>query len=132
VFKYLLAWLPMVPLAVLNGVLRETTYGRHLPELAAHQLSTLTAVVVLGVYVGFIVRRWPFASFAQAFAAGGLWVVATVLFECLFGRLVMGLTWARLLHDYDISQGRVWALFLLWLLIAPVLFHAVGRRAPTS
>jgi hypothetical protein len=122
----------MVPIAVLNGVLREATYGKHLPELAAHQLSTLTAVVVLGAYIAWVVRRWPFASLAQALAAGGLWAVATVLFEFLLGRLVMGLTWARLLYDYDVGQGRVWSLFLLWLLVAPVLFHAIGRRAPAS
>jgi thiosulfate reductase cytochrome b subunit len=34
---------------------------------------------------------------------------------------------ARVLADYDLSAGRVWVLFLLWLLIAPWLFFVLRR-----
>ncbi len=54
--KYVLAWFPMVAIAIANGVLRQTWYGKHLGELQAHQISTLTGVVLFGVYIGFIVR----------------------------------------------------------------------------
>ena len=42
--KYFLAWIPMVIIAIANGVLREFTYGEHLTELRAHQVSTVTAI----------------------------------------------------------------------------------------
>ena len=50
-WKYLLLWIPMVFIAIANGVVREAWYGRHLSELRAHQLSTLTGVVLFGLYI---------------------------------------------------------------------------------
>lgn len=45
--KYVLAWFPMVVIAITNGGLRQAWYGKHLGELQAHQVSTLTAVILL-------------------------------------------------------------------------------------
>jgi len=42
--RWLLAWPGGAVIGVANGVLREATYGRRLPERAAHQLSGATAV----------------------------------------------------------------------------------------
>jgi hypothetical protein len=39
-WKYVLAWLPMVFIAIGNGAIREGWYGKYLSELQAHQLST--------------------------------------------------------------------------------------------
>ena len=52
-WKYVLAWFPMVAIAIAiaNGALRESWYGQHLSELTAHQISTLTAVAFFGVYI---------------------------------------------------------------------------------
>jgi hypothetical protein len=50
-WKYVLAWFPMVAIAIINGMLREAWYGKHLGELQAHQVSTFTAVVLFGHYV---------------------------------------------------------------------------------
>jgi hypothetical protein len=48
-WKYVLAWFPMVAIAIANGVVREAWYGKYLSELAAHQISTLIAVILFGV-----------------------------------------------------------------------------------
>ena len=48
------------------GGLRQAWYGKHLAELQAHQFSTLTAVVLFGVYIGFVVRVWRPVSATQA------------------------------------------------------------------
>jgi len=57
-WKYVLAWFPMVAIAIANGVLREAWYGKHLGELQAHQVSMLTAVVLFGVYTWFSECSW--------------------------------------------------------------------------
>jgi hypothetical protein len=44
----------MVAIAIANGALRESGYGQHLSELTAHQISTLTAVVLFGAYIWFV------------------------------------------------------------------------------
>lgn len=41
IIKAFLAWLPIVPLATFNGVIRDKGYGNHLSELAVHQISIL-------------------------------------------------------------------------------------------
>ncbi|MGC2049551.1 MAG: hypothetical protein WA635_13205, partial [Gallionella sp.] len=82
--RYLLAWLVMQLLSVVNGTLRDFTYGKHLPELLAHQLSTLSGSVPLGVVIYLFVRRWPPASGRQALNIGMFWMSLTVAFEFLF------------------------------------------------
>jgi hypothetical protein len=34
--------------------------------------------------------------------------------------------WTRLLHDYNILEGRVWVLVLVWITIAPYIFSRFG------
>ena len=51
-WKYVLAWIPMVFIAIFNGALREGWYGKHLGELQAHQVSTGIGVLLFGVYSG--------------------------------------------------------------------------------
>jgi len=126
---YAIAWAGMVVLAIANGALRERGYGRHMPELRAHQLSTLTAGVLFFGYTGFLGLAWPLASTGQAFVIGGIWLVLTVVFEFSFGRWVMKHTWSRLLMDYNLLKGRVWPLLLVWLFLLPyvvMVFFGVG------
>jgi ABC-type thiamin/hydroxymethylpyrimidine transport system permease subunit len=103
-------------------LLRQVWYGKHLGELQAHQISTLTGVVLFGVYIGFIVRVWRPESATQAMAVGLLWLAMTVAFEFLFGHYVAGHPWDRLLHDYNLFAGRVWVVVLVWVTVAPYLF----------
>ncbi|REJ85759.1 MAG: hypothetical protein DWQ36_08250 [Acidobacteria bacterium] len=109
----------MVPLMILNGVLRERVYAPRLQELRAHQLSTLTGVLIVGVFT-WLVFPWLRVDDPGSAAQLGLcWLALTVAFEFLFGRFVAGHTWKRLLQDYDLRAGRVWTLFLTWIALAP-------------
>ena len=49
-WKWALAWIPMILIAIANGALRELWYGKHIPELKAHQISTLTEILLFGGY----------------------------------------------------------------------------------
>ncbi|HNW79344.1 MAG TPA: hypothetical protein PKH28_10560 [Candidatus Competibacteraceae bacterium] len=122
VLESFLTWLPMLPLAILNGVVREKTYGRRIGELRAHQVSTLSAALLFAGYTGALQAFWPLQSDAQALSRGLVWLLLTVLFEFGFGRAA-GHAWQRLLHDYDLRAGRVWSLLLLWLAAAPWLLY---------
>jgi hypothetical protein len=129
-WRYALAWLPMVPIAVANGAVRDLWYGRHLGELRVHQVSTLSALLILGLYMAWVIRRWPPRSGAQAAGVGALWLALTVAFEFLFGHYVAGHSWSRLLQDYDLLAGRLWPLMLLWTATAPYVFSRLlfGHR----
>ncbi|MEW6182118.1 MAG: hypothetical protein AB1500_02920 [Bacillota bacterium] len=121
--KYALAWIPMVLIAVLNGALREGWYGKRIGELRAHQVSTVTGLLVFGVYIWGVTRVWPLESVGMALAVGLVWLALTVVFEFLFGHYVAGHSWQRLLRDYNLFAGRLWVLVLLWITAAPYVFY---------
>jgi hypothetical protein len=126
--RYLLVWLVMLVVSVFNGVLRDFTYGRHMPALQAHQLSTLGGILLLGGVIYLYQQRWPFASTRQAWQVGLFWMALTVAFEFLFFHYVGGHSWEVLLANYDMSAGRLWPLILLWVAVAPYLFYRYSRR----
>lgn len=123
--RYILAWFPMLALAIANGALRQLTFGKHMPELRAHQLSTAIGCTILGIFIWFVIQFWPPASSSQAVFVGLTWVALTVAFEFAMGRFIMHRPWQQLFHDYDLAAGRVWTLLLLWIGIAPYIFYSL-------
>jgi hypothetical protein len=121
-----LAWIPMVLIAVANGVARDLGYKKHATALHAHQISTLTAAILFSIYTWAIERRWPLESAAQAIMVGGIWLLLTIAFEAGFGHFVAKHPWAELVADYDLRQGRVWLLLLLWLFALPYICHRLA------
>jgi hypothetical protein len=121
-WKWILLWFGLVVLAVLNGLTREKVYCRYLGELAAHQVSTASFILLIGIYVRIFSNIWPLASSGQALSVGGIWLSMTITFEFIFGHYVMKHSWQKLFADYDIRKGRVWLLVLLWTLLAPFTF----------
>ena len=128
ILKYILAWFPMVVIAIFNGSLRQFTYGTLLNELTAHQISTLTGIIFFGFYIYFITKKWRLESAQQAVTVGFIWLAMTILFEFVFGHYIMGNTWERLFHDYNLFAGRVWILILIWTTIAPYVFYRVHKK----
>lgn len=123
---WLLAWFPMIVLAIANGVARQKLYLRRLGDLRAHQVSTLVAVLLFWAYALAAAQLLPRLGTGSAWAVGLCWFFMTVAFEILFGRLRLRMSWSRLFHDYNVFKGRVWVLLLLWLLCLPRLV----ARAP--
>jgi hypothetical protein len=121
--RYVLAWIPMLVIAIANGALRQAVFATRMPELRAHQLSTLTCAIVIGAFIWFVMRRWPPASDAEAVRIGLLWAAMTIAFEFFMVLVLMGLPLGRALADYNLLEGRLWVLFLAWLGIAPWVFH---------
>jgi hypothetical protein len=123
--RYFIAWVVMVFIAVANGALRQLTFGKHMSELHAHQLSTAIGIVLLGVFIWAVIRGWRPSSASRAIAIGLIWMVLTVAFEFGFGHFVAGQPWSRLLHDYNLLRGRVWVLVVVWVALAPYVFYKV-------
>lgn len=125
-FKYFLAWLPMVVLAIANGFFRETVIKRFAGNLAAHQLSTVSLLLLFTGYIWIIIKNLSPTSGKQAISIGLLWLILTLLFEFGFGRY-RGNTWATLLADYNLLEGRVWVFIPLWVAIAPYILYKLSR-----
>jgi hypothetical protein len=127
-WKYLIAWFVMLLVSIANGTVRDFTYGKRMAELSAHQLSTASGVLLLGIVIHGFVRRYPPSSGQKAVSIGLLWMALTVAFEFLFFHYVGGHSWAELFANYDVSKGRVWVFVLIWVAVAPYLFFRLGRR----
>ncbi|ACB53875.1 hypothetical protein cce_4527 [Crocosphaera subtropica ATCC 51142] len=123
ILLYLLAWFPMIVIAILNATVREKIYGKFVTELQAHQLSTLTAVLLFAAYIWGLTSLFPLKSSSQAIVIGCLWLVLTVMFEFSFGHYVAQQSWAKLLQDYNLLAGRVWIFVPLCIAIFPWLFY---------
>jgi hypothetical protein len=125
--KYVLAWIPMVLIAIANGALREATYGKLMSELQAHQISTLSGLLLFSAYIYVVIRTWRPDTSKQAIIVGLIWLGLTVVFEFLFGHYVAGHPWSKLLYDYNVFAGRVWVVVLIWVTVAPYVFYRLQK-----
>jgi hypothetical protein len=123
-------WLIFAGVATAAGMMRETWLAPRLGELRAHQVGTLVVCAMfLAIILAFIRRTRP--SRHEAISVGMWWLLVAIAFEFGFGHYLDGLSWSRLLADYDLSRGRL--LLLLWLTVGagPVLLtRALGRGGP--
>jgi len=112
----------MLLIAIINGAIRDFTYKNRLGDLRAHQLSTLTGSILMGIYIWGFLRLWPLASDSQAIMVGLIWLCMTVIFEFSMILFIQKKPLGHALADYNLLAGRLWVLFLLWILIAPYIF----------
>jgi hypothetical protein len=54
--NYFLSWLPGIPIAIIDGIVREYFNRQFLPELPAHHLSAVSFILLFGAYVWFVLR----------------------------------------------------------------------------
>lgn len=127
VTRYLFFWLILAVVAIINGTLRQYVYGPYMPDLAAHQLSTVTGILLTGITVWILNRFWPIGSAKEAWIIGACWFLMTIAFEFGFGHYVAGHSWSRLFADYNVFDGRVWALFLIWIAVLPYVTWRLGK-----
>jgi hypothetical protein len=126
--RWLLAWAGACGIGIANAVVRETAIAPFVSEPQANRLSVATLVVLIGLYVWVLDRRWPIASTRAAVAIGGAWAVLTVLFELTFGHWVAGDTWTELARNHEVWEGRLWPVAVAWILVAPALVRAIRVR----
>lgn len=119
---YLIAWLGMVALAVVNGAIRDFAYKTRVGDLRAHQISTLSLIILFAVYFWALTYYFPIESEYHAWIIGTIWLALTILFEFVLGYFVSHLPFRKMLHDYNILAGRVWIFILIWTFIGPYIF----------
>lgn len=119
----MLGWFGAAAIGVANGVLREALHraplGRRLSDRSAHQLSTVSAVVLLTGYAAALNRWVPLPDARTARRVGLAWAAGTLAFEFGFGHAVAGQSWKELLADYDVRRGRFWVAVPATMAIAP-------------
>lgn len=118
------AWLGAVALALSNATVREVAYVDAVGEKAAHQIASISLILLIGAYVALLERRWPIPSAREALAIGFAWAAATVAFEFGFG-LATGVEISEIVANYNLADGRLWVL----VPVATAFVPAAVRRA---
>ena len=114
-------WLVISVVEVIHGVARVVFLEPIVGDFTARQLAVFSGSLLI-IAVTFLFRRWlGIASPREALAVGGAWLVLTIGFELVLGRIVLDLSWNRLLSDYDLSRGGLMPLGLLILFFTPLL-----------
>jgi hypothetical protein len=127
IFIYVLAWMGLAIVAILNGTLRVKGFSHYMSELAAHQVSTVVGLCMFGVFFWFLTGVFRLESTRQALGIGAIWLVMTISFEFVFGHFVMGHSWRKLFADYNMLEGRLWSLIPIWTFIGPYVFFKIRQ-----
>jgi hypothetical protein len=124
--RAIVTWMLMIPVAFVNGIVREGLIQPAVGERRAHQISVVTGSSAFFTLVyAMLHREVASRSDRQLATLGAAWVSATVLFEFGFGHYVMGSPWSRLMQDYNLAAGRLWSLVLLVIGISPLAVRRV-------
>lgn len=130
--RAILVWLVIIATETVHGILRGVLLVPIVGDLPARQIGVLIgSLLIFGVACLFI--RWIAAQTnLQLLVVGLLWVVLTVLFEIVLGRLVLGLPWERITEDYDVTCGGIMGLGLLFMAAVPWLAAWFRRSCSPS
>jgi hypothetical protein len=117
-------WIGLFALGFANGALREIGLKRFVPEPYAHHLSVLTAIVLFSIYLSAIWNRTRIHTKSEALFIGLFWFILTVLTETfVLNRWISKLSWDEIGETYNLAQGQLWPLVLIWIGILPWLMR---------
>ena len=119
VIKSFLVWLMIIPLAVINGLVRDCVIQ---PLLGRYALP-LSGIALCGLVLALTwlcIPRLGVSRSGQVVGMGLVWAILAIVFECLLG-FALGRSWADLLAAYDMSSGNLWLLVVVCVGCAPWL-----------
>ena len=119
--RALAVWLAIIVVESVHGTLRQLFLAPVLGDFPARRIAVFTGALLI-VAIATLTARWlGTRTMRERFQVGALWVVLTVAFEFLLGRLVLRYDWSRLLEDYDPSRGGLMLLGLAVMFLSPLI-----------
>jgi len=119
-WRGLVVWLIIIFAEFLHGTLRVLLLQPFTDDFRARQISVFTGILIILTISYFFVGWLRASNTLQLFLVGLLWLFLTVAFEISLGRL-LNLSWERIFSDYDISNGGLMPIGLLFLVFAPLI-----------
>lgn len=120
-------WLIIIAVETGHGVLRALLLVPIVGDFSARQLSVFTGSLLIFIVTLLLIKWIDAKSTLQLIIVGALWVILTILFEVMLGRLVLDLSWDRITEDYDITRGGLLGFGLMFMLVSPLLSKVLTR-----
>lgn len=119
ILKSMLVWAGIIPLAILNGGLREAVLIPALGNIALPVSGILLAMMAF-ILSYLSLPRLGAGTQRTYIQMGAVWLCATVVFEFVLG-LATGEAFSGLLAAYNIFTGNLWSLVVLFIGCTPWL-----------
>lgn len=127
--RAIVVWMLIMLAETGHGAIREVFIAPLIGDLPARQLGVFVGCGIVFA-IAWISARWMGARTRRAqWRVGVSWVALTLAFEILLGRY-LGLSWARILSDYNLARGGLMIFGLAFMLVAPTIAAALrfGRK----
>ena len=125
----ILIWMLLIPVAILNGGLRE--YVLIYLGVIARPLSGIILSACIFAVAFFLIPKIRNCSRFDYLLIGILWFLLTNIFDLiLFIKNGGGLI--DLLQSYDISTGNTWILVVLTALLSPLIVMEIRNYSHTA
>lgn len=118
--KSIFIWFAIIPLAILNGALRENLLNHIIGEKYALPVSGFILCLLIFIVAYIFVPRLGEGSQKNYWSIGVLWFILTIAFETIMG-LFLGNTFIEIIRAYDVTSGNLWLVIVLFTAFAPWL-----------
>ncbi|MCL1940121.1 MAG: hypothetical protein FWG04_05615 [Desulfovibrionaceae bacterium] len=118
--KSLLIWLAIIPIAIINGVLREKILT-HIIGNYAFFVSGIILISAIFIITWIFLPRLGKGSQKTYIVIGLLWAALTVIFEFCMGIFVSGFSISQIITAYDITTGNIWLVVVIFTGFSPWL-----------
>ena len=108
-------------LGIVNGSVREFLLKNYFGDEIANRVSVFSLIILIFIY-GLVVRKKiNIVSRLDAVSCSMIWIVLTLCFEFGFGHFVFDKSFETLLADYNVLEGRLWPLVLIFTGLLPFI-----------
>lgn len=119
--RVLTVWIIIIFAEMIHGILRGLFLVPVFGDLASRQIGVFTGSLIILV-ISYITVRWIGAKIkTELLITGLIWMLLTIAFEISFGRLVMNYPWERILSDFNILNGGLLPIGMIFLMLSPLI-----------
>ncbi len=104
----------------IHGTLRGFFILPVIGDLRAHQFGILVGSLIIFAVAWTCIRWIGARTFSEQLKVGAFWMVLMIIFEVSLG-LALGYSRERIFADYNVVEGRLMILGMIFMLFAPAL-----------
>lgn len=124
-------WVLLMTAETLHGLWRVKVLSLWLGADFAGNIAVFTGSLIILLLV-FICIDWiPARDVRTLLLVGLTWVLLTIGYELALGRLAFHRTWSEMAADFNLLQGRLFPVALVFLLFSPLLAAWLRGRVRT-
>ena len=126
--KSILIWLSIIPLAILNGGLKQELIAPAIGEKFANPISGIILCLLIFIVSFLFIPRLGNGERKTYIKMGLLWVLLTVIFETALVLLTGG-TFNEVVIAYNITTGNLWSIVVIFTGIVPLLVAKIKTES---